>query len=94
MCIELCGTILIEQYHSPPRGQHIAMESRMEHQLQLRLLGSARAALADQERPGEHLHYDRAAHVWRAHDELDRPGLEPAALEAEAVLAGCAQPWQ
>jgi hypothetical protein len=68
------------------------MESRTEQQLQLRLLGRARAALAPEradERPGEHLHYDRNAHAWRTHEELGRPQALVGA-DKDAALVGCA----
>ena len=67
------------------------MESRTEHEVQLRLLGRARAALQApaQERPGEHLHYDRDAHAWRTHEELGRPQLV-ARAEQDSAMAGCA----
>jgi len=68
------------------------MESRTEHEVQLRLLGRARAALlqtAAEERPGEHLHYDRNAHAWRTHEELGRPQLMARAGQ-DSAMAGCA----
>ena len=64
----------------------------MEQELQLRLLRRAHTALAGTgyagERPGDHLHYDRAAHVWRTHEELGRPQAE-ARIGRETAIAGC-----
>jgi hypothetical protein len=69
------------------------MESRIENELQLRLLDRARAAFLPatpaEERSGEHLHYDRNAHAWRTHEELGR--LQTVArVEPDTALAGCA----
>jgi hypothetical protein len=68
------------------------MASTMEQELQLRLLGRARMALIGVgdagERPGDHLHYDRAAHAWRTHEELGRGQVE-ARIGREPAVAGC-----
>jgi hypothetical protein len=64
----------------------------MEQQLQLRLLGRARAALLPaqvDEHPGEHLHFDRNAHAWRTHEELGRV-QDASAAQQDTALAGCA----
>jgi len=69
------------------------MGSTMEQELQLRLLRRARMALVGVgdagERPGDHLHYDRAAHAWRTHEELGRPQQVEARIGREPAVAGC-----
>lgn len=68
------------------------MEPRIEQELQATLLGRAGSALPQaQERPGEHLHYDRAAHAWRTHEELGRiRAASSTTAAADALTAGCA----
>jgi hypothetical protein len=68
------------------------MASTMEQEVQLRLLRRAQAALTraagTDERDGDHLHFDRAAHAWRTHEELGRVRAE-ARTGREPAVAVC-----